>query len=283
MIESIKLLIGCACVFWLVFSQCHNAFRWLESVTKRTCGDLLERCGEVELPEAHYRLMIQCWLVLMPGVIFYIATVLYQIPFAVVACLLAIVTPRILLKLMIEKQEKTIRSQMVSASNFLVNTARAGMPITDGFRCAVEELPAPVSQVFNRIVSDVRYGRVLSESIDGVKKKLSLECFTLFSTAIQVALTQGGNMTNSLTRITHSLEEHDRLEGKMQAETADSRRANLLMACAPVLWFGFLYFAMPTWFDLMFSGLVGQAITSTIFLLVFYGYRSAENVLKLEV
>ena len=244
---------------------------------------MLKRCGEVELPELHFRLMIQCWLTLMPGVVFYIAVVMQQIPFAIVACLLGIVGPRIALKIVIERQEKAIRHQMVSASNFLVNTARAGMPITDGFSHAVQELPAPVSCVFSRIVSDHQNGRVLAEAIDGVKKKLSLECFSLFATAIQVSLIQGGNMTDSLNRITHSLEEHDRLEGKMLADTAESRRANLLMACAPVLWFGFLYFAMNTWFCLMFNTLPGQLMTSAIFLLVFYGYRSAENVLNLEV
>lgn len=283
MIQNLAIPFGCCCVFWLVYSQCHNVFRMFESLSIRLCGEMLVRCGEVELPERHFRLMIQCWLVLIPGVIFYLAVVMQLIPFAIVACLLGIVGPRILLKLSIERQEKAIRGQMVSASNFLVNTARAGMPITDGFRDAVDELSAPVSHVFGRIVSDHQNGRVLAEAIDGVKKKLSLECFTLFATAIQVSLTQGGNMTGSLNRITHSLEEHDRLEGKMQADTAESRRANLLMACAPVLWFGFLYFAMNDWFVLMFSTLPGQIMTSAIFLFVFYGYRYAEKVLRLEV
>ena len=283
MIQSLIIPFGCCCVFWLVYSQCHNVFRMFESLAAQLCGEMLKRCGEVELPEVHFRLMIQCWLVLTPGVVFYIAIVMQQIPFAIVACLLGIVGPRIMLKLAIESQEKAIRGQMVSASNFLVNTARAGMPITDGFSHAVDELPAPVSLVFDRIVSDHQNGRVLAEAIEGVKRKLSLECFTLFATAVQVSLVQGGNMTNSLNRITHSLEEHDRLEGKMLSDTAESRRANLLMACAPVLWFGLLYFAMHEWFESMIYTFPGQVMTSAIFLFVFYGYRYAENILRLEV
>ena len=284
MMQNLAIPIGCFCVFWIVFSQCHRVFRWFESLTNQLCGQLLQRCEEVELPVNEFRLMIQCWLVLIPGVVIYVAFIKQQIPFAAVASLLGIVGPRILLKFAIERQEKAIRHQMVSASSFLVNTCRAGMPITEGLRHAKEELPTPVSKLFGRIVSDHQNGRVLVEAIDGIKRKLSLECFTLFSTAIQVSLTQGGNMTESLNRISHSLEEHDRLEGKMLADTAESRRANVLMACMPVIWFGIYYlWDQEALSKPMFNDRGGQIMTALIFLFAFYGYRYAENILRLEV
>ena len=284
MTQSFVNLFGCFCVFWIVYSQCHNVFRRFESLANRLCGQMLLRCEQVELPVKKYRVMIQCWLVLVPGIVIYIAFIREQGLFALVAGLLGVVGPRILLNLAIEQQEKAIRHQMVSASNFLVNTSRAGMPITEGLRLAVEELPAPVSQLFGRIVSDHQNGRVLAEAVDGVKRKLALESFTLFATAVQVSLTQGGNMTESLNRITHSLEEHDRLEGKMMADTAESRRANILMACMPVIWYGIYYlwnceeFSAP-----MFSEPAGRVMTTLVFLFAFYGYRYAENILRMEV
>lgn len=284
MIQNLVIPFGCFCVFWLVFSQCHRVFRWFESLTNKLCGELLQRCGEVELPVKEFQLAIQCVLVIVPGIVIYIAFVKNQFPFAVVAALLGIVGPRILLKMAIERQEKAIRQQMVTASNFLVAVCGSGSPITDGFRQAIDELPSPVNKLFGRIVSDHQNGRVLVEAIDGIKKKLSLECFTLFSTAIQVSLTQGGNLIESLDRISHSLEENDRLEGKMLSDTAESRRANVLMACMPVIWFGIYY-----WHDYetlskpMFNDTVGQIMTALVFLFAFFGYRYAENILRLDV
>lgn len=284
MIQNLDILFGCFCVFWIVFSQCHRVFRWFESLTNKLCGELLHRCDEVELPVDEFRLGIQCWLLLVPGIVIYVAFIKHQVPFALVAAMLGVLGPKILLKLAIERQEKAIRHQMVSASNFLVNTCRAGMPITDGLKHAREELPAPVSKLFGRIVSDHQNGRVLIEAIDAIKKRLSLESFTLFATAVQVSLTQGGNMTESLNRISHSLEEHDRLEGKMLSDTAESRRSNVLMACMPVIWFGIYYFydyeglSAP-----MFEKLGGQIMTAFVFLFAYTGYRYAENILRLDV
>ena len=89
MIQNLDILFGCFCVFWIVFSQCHRVFRWFESLTNKLCGELLHRCDEVELPVDEFRLGIQCWLLLVPGIVIYVAFIKHQVPFALVAaCLL---------------------------------------------------------------------------------------------------------------------------------------------------------------------------------------------------
>ena len=269
-------------MFFLVFLYGHEVFRWLEKITARSCGDLLSRCAELELPYKKFQLYIQVWMVVLPVIIFQIAFGMQQIPFSIVMGIVGVMCPRLLLQYLIDRQEKIIRTQMVTASNFLLNTANAGMTITDGFRYVKNELPQPIGKVFGRMFADHQYGRVLNDSIEETKQRLSLESFTLFATALQVAMKRGGSLKDPLGRIAYSLEEHSRLEGKMLSDTAEIRRSNLVLAGFPLLWF----FVAPMFqedFGILFDNIYGQALVAGVILLVFFGFRAANNVLDLEI
>jgi Flp pilus assembly protein TadB len=64
----------------------------------------------------------------------------------------------------------------------------------------------------------------LPESLRAAKDRLNIDSFTLFAAAILVSLERGGRITDALERISHSLQELQRIERKLEVDTASGKK-----------------------------------------------------------
>lgn len=253
-----------------------------DNVARKQVNDLTPIMSQLNLDLAKLPIYMRWWGISMIVVGFVVALVIRSpllVPFSLY---LVYVSPRLILEAQIARRRTLLRDQMVSASVTLANSARAGLTLAQGLETLSKEAPEPIASEFRRIVQQYQRGRPLAEAIREAKNRLNLDGFTLFASAILTCLERGGRITDALERISRSLQENQRLERKMEADTAAGRKVVVILGLFPVGFLGVFFLMDPTLVELLFHTILGQVVLTIIGVLVYFSVRWAQRIMTLE-
>lgn len=254
-----------------------------DEFTNRYIQDLRPRLRALGISETRVREMMRLWGIGLVAILFIGGVLLGKIILAVGVFLFVVSLPRLILDTIIERRRILLRDQLVSATVGLANTTRAGLTLAQGFESLAPEIPDPLGVEFRRIVRSFNGGQPLSHCIREVKNRLDLEAFSVFASAVLVALEQGGQISVSLDKISVGLAEIQRLEQKTEAATAGGKRLALVLALFPPGFLMGFYLLDPASVGLMFELTIGQFILVGIGFIVYAATRWSSYILDIEI
>jgi tight adherence protein B len=254
-----------------------------DAIARRQITDLRPRMQELSLNTARLPTMMRWWGLSMAGT-FLICFLVLRIPLigAMVVYVIYIM-PRIVLEIWIARRRTLLRDQMVGASVLLANATRAGLSLAQGLESVGLESAEPLASEFRRLVREYQRGRPLAEALRDAKVRLNLDGFTLLVNAVLTCLERGGKVTEALERISRSLQENQRLERKLEADTASGRLVVILLGAFPFAFLVLFYFLAPDAVGLLFSTIVGQIIVVIIGVLVYASVKLAQRILAIDI
>jgi tight adherence protein B len=191
--------------------------------------------------------------------------------------------PGVLIRLQVARRRVLLRDQLVVATVALANTARAGQSLAQGLESVMTETPEPLATELRVIVGEYRRGRPLAESITATKGRLNLEGFRLFATALLTCLERGGRITEALVEIGKSLQENQRLERALQANTASGRMVVLILGAFPFVFLAGFSLINPEGTVLIFQTWPGQVLLLVVTALVYASARLSRSILNIEI
>jgi tight adherence protein B len=251
-------------------------------VTARQFADLSPRLRELSMDQSQLPRYLRLWGLAMLGVLV-LTTVLRLYLLVPAAVYLLYILPRYLLEARIRQRRTLLRDQMVGAGVALANATRAGLSLAQGLESIAKEMPEPLATELRRIVGEYQRGRPLPEAIRDAQQRLRLDGFTLFASAILTCLERGGKVTEALERISKSLQENQRLERKLDADTASGRKVVFLLGVFPLVFLGGFYALDPQGTGLLFSTLIGQGALLAVGVLVYFSVRWAQRILSIQI
>jgi tight adherence protein B len=252
-------------------------------VTSRYVADITPMLDSLSLDHSTLPKYLRIWGISLVAAFVIVAFVLRMPPISLCAVYLVYVSPRIILTFMIRKRRALLRDQMVAATIALANTSRAGLSLAQGLESISQETPEPLAAELRRIVHEYRHGRPLSEALRATKDRLKIESFTLFSAAILVCLERGGRITDALERISHSLQELQRIERKLEVDTASGTKVVYLLTAFPLFFLGLSYVTNPEGTDMLLHRFLGQLILFLVIVLTYFSFRWSQKILAIEV
>lgn len=264
------------------------AFVWFlgpawDTISSREVSDLVPRMRQLQMDTSRLHYYLRAWGISLASALFVMTAVLNMFPIAIAVGYLIFVTPRLVLKYMIRRRERLLRDQMVSASSGLSNAVRAGLSLAQGLEAVSEETPEPLVFEFRRIVFEWKCGRSLADSIHDIKQRLELDSFTLFSLAIGACLERGGKITEALERIASSLAENQRLERKLEADTASGRKIVIVLGIFPFLFLAAFMAMDPVMTGVLFTSFVGQLVLLAVIAVVYFAVRWCMRILTADI
>jgi tight adherence protein B len=242
-------------IFAAVLLAVSSAGQVWDSVTRKYIADLTPLLDALSLDQQHLIGYLRIWGIALVGAFVMVAFVLRMPPVALAAVYLVYVSPRIILELMIRQGLETVST----------------------------EIPQPLAAEFQRIVRDYEHGRPLAEALRDARQRLNIDSFTLFTSAVLVSLERGGKITDSLERISHSLQEIQRVERKLEVDTASGQMVVNILTCFPVFFIGLSYFVNPEGTMVVFTSLLGQLVLLVVIGLTYFSFRWSQRILAIEV
>ncbi|HEV8066801.1 MAG TPA: type II secretion system F family protein [Planctomycetaceae bacterium] len=276
------LAVSSACLFGAVVLGLLRIGPIWDGLVFRQIGSLTTRYELLYSRSPLLAILLRAWGLAIALAFVVLWLVMGMFPLAVVAVTAIYIAPRYILAALIRRREKLLRDQMVPAARGLANAVKAGLSLAQALECICDEVSEPLVSELRRIVYEYQRGRPLVDAIDEVRRRLDLEAFSLFALAIQVSLERGGRINDVLERIGASLQENQRLERKLEAETSSGNQVVLILAAFPVIFLLFFYFLDPHSGGLLFHTLIGQFVLAAVSLLVFGGVRWANSIMRIE-
>jgi tight adherence protein B len=270
-------------VFAAVYLAAGSVGSVWDQVTRRYVADITPMLDSLSLDRSHLPGYLRIWGISLIVSFVGVAFILRMPPLALAAVYLVYVAPRIILDFMIRRRRAQLRDQMVTATIALANTSRAGLSLAQGLETVGNETPEPLAAELRRIVGEYKRGRPLPESLRAAKDRLNIDSFTLFAAAILVSLERGGRITDALERISHSLQELQRIERKLEVDTASGKKVVYLLTGFPLFFLGLSYITNPEGTATVFSSLIGQFILLVVIGLAYFSFRWSQRILAIEI
>ncbi|MEQ8789191.1 MAG: type II secretion system F family protein [Pirellulaceae bacterium] len=207
----------------------------------------------------------------------------FQMPLlALAAAVVICALPRLWLSYLVKRHRRLLRDQIVGACIGMANAARAGLSLDLAMQSAADEAPMPLSFELQRIWRDHQGGIPLAEAINTAKDRLDIDTFSIFGLTIVTCLEQGGQVTEILERIGKSVGETQRLERRVDSETAAGRKVIWVLAIFPLIFLTVMALLHPSGTRLMFTTLPGQGLLVFSLILISVSIAWSRQILTIK-
>jgi tight adherence protein B len=251
-------------------------FEWIE----QDVGDKLRalRIAPRSLPR-----LLAGWMVGIVAIFLVLGVVLESPLLALVICAIVACLPWYVVRRLAERRRLAIEDQLADAMVSFSNGVRAGLSIPQALDILAEQSPRPVRDEFRQIVSEFNLGKPLEQTLVEAKERLKSDNFSLFAAALLASRRSGGKLNETVERIAHSVLELQRLERKVQSETAQARKAAVYMAIAPAVILVVYYFVDPVNTVALFTTFFGQLMLCVALVFNVVAYLWARFILTPDI
>ena len=194
-------------------------------------NDISHRLKELRLRPTQLRLWIQLWMVItvFGFVLVWVASGTF--PLALMVILLFGAGPWYILRRLARERRFRIEDQLADSMVMFSSGIRAGLSLAQALDLLANDCPKPIRQEFAQMVGEYQLGKPLERVLEESKERLNSENFVLFAAALLASRESGGRLNETVERISRSILEMQRLERKIQSETAQAKKSTLYMAC----------------------------------------------------
>lgn len=132
--------------------------------------------------------------------------------------------------------------QLSDMLNLMVNGLRAGYSTMQALEAVSRELPPPISDEFRRVVQEMQLGVSMEKGLENLARRIPSPDLDLVITAINVQREVGGNLSEILEKISHTIRERVRIKGEIRVLTSQVRSSGTLLSFLPIALGVFLFF-----------------------------------------
>lgn len=173
--------------------------------------------------------------------------------------------------------------QMVDGLTIMANGIKAGLSVTQSMERVSENLPNPISQEFNLVLSQIRLGRSVEEALIDLGERIPKPDVQMFVTAINILKETGGNLAETFSTIVVVIRERQKIERKIEAMTAQGIMQGIMVSMIPFLILALFYFTDPGYLQPMFNTTLGIIMLFIMLGLQIMGGLAIRKVVTIKV
>jgi tight adherence protein B len=191
----------------------------------------------------------------------------------VVAGLLGFLGPFGFLKLKQQKRLQKFNSQIGDALGLISNSLKAGYGFMQAVEMVAKEMNPPIQSEFARVMQEVNLGATTEEALLRLTERIASKDLDLVITAMLIQHQTGGNLSEILDNISHTIRERIRIAGEVKTLTAQGRLSGLIIGALPVALAVFLLLLNPKYMMNLFNDprgrlMVGYAVVAELIAIV---------------
>jgi Flp pilus assembly protein TadB len=283
MSETINLSFGCLFIGLAAAVAGFSGKQYFAQAFDALERDMAEKLRRLRASTKNLRKYLAAWLIAIACVFCGCALILDNMVFAVLFSTFLLCAPWYLLRRWAERHRQKIEDQLADAMVTLANAVRAGLSLPQSLEILAAQCPKPINAEFHQIVAEYNLGKPLDRSMVEAKERLKSENFALFTAAMMASHESGGRLNETVERIANSVLELQRLDRKVQAETAQARKSAVYMAMAPAFILFVYYFVDPINTSLLFTTFVGQIMLGIAVVFNILAYFWARLILHPDI
>ena len=144
-------------------------------------------------------------------------------------------------------------------------------------------MEAPISEEFATVVKETKLGLPLDDALQNLADRVPTPDLDMVVTAIITIRETGANLAEVFDVIAHTVRERKKVEGKIQAMTAEGMTQGVMMCGVPPVLIVTFFFLDPTLVEPLFNSVLGILMLMIIAGMDAMGMWMILKVVKIDV
>lgn len=195
----------------------------------------------------------------------------------------ALFAPAKMVEILKARRLKRFNAQLVDTLVSMSNALRAGFSIMQAFEAVVKDGENPIAQEFDVFLQQTRVGVSFSDALANLDKRVGSEDLSLVVMAIETARKTGGNLTEVFDKISATIRERMRIEGRIRTLTAQGRLQGIIVSLMPVIIGTAMFIVDPGMMVPFLGSMRGMIIIGMIAILIALGGLTIRKIVRIDV
>lgn len=168
--------------------------------------------------------------------------------------------PRLWLRMVIRRRLNAFTKHFADAIDVIVRGIRSGLPVGECFLMIASEAPEPVKTEFRLIVESQKLGLTTEEVMARAAERVPTAELRFFGIVLTIQQTTGGNLAETLSKLSEVLRSRKRMRDKIQAMSSEAKASAGIIGSLPVAVAVILALVAPKYIDILFTTPMGHLI-----------------------
>jgi tight adherence protein B len=191
--------------------------------------------------------------------------------------------PQAIVKLLQAQRKLRFASQLPDALILVASSIRSGYSFLRAIQVVADQMPAPISEEFARIIKETNLGGSLEASFRNVLKRVPSYDLDLVITAVLIQMQVGGNLADIMDTIAETIRERVKLQREIAALTAEGRLSGIVCFLMPVFLAVVMTLLNPEYMSPLYNTPIGLAMLLGAFILQVIGGLIIKKMLAVDV
>ncbi len=191
--------------------------------------------------------------------------------------------PWVLVKIRQAKRTRDLANQLPDAIDMLSSALRTGFSFLRGVQTVAGQMQPPISDEFRRLSAEVQMGMGTAEALDSLVDRTRCYDLELVVAAVQIQLEVGGNLSEVLDNIADTIRERIRLQGEINAATAEVRLSASVLFAMPIFIALAVNFLNPGYLKPLFTTPAGLMMTLVAGILMSLGALIIRKMVDVDI
>ncbi|MCB0416940.1 MAG: type II secretion system F family protein [Bdellovibrionaceae bacterium] len=203
--------------------------------------------------------------------------------FGVLIVLVGWKMPRRIINILFKRRVTRFVVQMVDGLGLMSNGLRSGLNVNQALSLVTEEMPNPISQEFNLVLSQNKLGVTMEEALSNLSIRMPHDDIEMFTTSINILKETGGNLAETFDKIAYTIRERIKIENKIAAMVSQGVIQGVIVVIMPFALGGILYTIDPERIRPMFTTIPGWVLLSIMMSLQAVGGWTIWKIVQVRV
>ncbi|MDR2001304.1 MAG: type II secretion system F family protein [Zoogloeaceae bacterium] len=176
-----------------------------------------------------------------------------------------------------------IDSQVPDMLAMTAGAMSAGASLMVALESVARDGPTPIKLELEMMLREVKLGIDLDAALDSWAVRLKSEEMVMVAAAIKIARESGGNLSESLDKLSRAVRERQNMEKKIIALTAQGRMQAFVMSALPFMLLYVLFQLDPVAMDPMFHTVAGWAVFLAVCVWITVGFQLIKKIMDIDI
>jgi tight adherence protein B len=203
--------------------------------------------------------------------------------FPFIFMLIAATIPFLYLNFKKKKRIQIFTEQFVNALEMISRSLKAGHSFIAAVRMVGSELSEPVAGIFRTIYEEQTLGLSTKDVLAHMVERMDTTDVRFFVTAISVYREIGGNLSELLDRLAHTIRERITIRRQVRVYTAQARLSGYILAALPIAMATFFFFVAPDYIQELVSIKIGIYLIAVAAASQIIGFLIIRKIINIRI
>jgi tight adherence protein B len=178
---------------------------------------------------------------------------------------------------------RTFLEQLPDAMELMVRSLQAGHSFSSALQLVATEMPEPIAREFGKTYEEQNLGLNMKSALENLVERVPILDLKLCVTAVLIQREIGGNLSEVLRNISHTIRERFRIQGEIRVKSAQARLSGYIVSALPFFLFFWINLFNPSYMQTLYDHAYGVYILGAGVVMQIVGWLVIRKIVNIQI